>query len=78
MFNILSFARKSKRNIQFKKTKFKFIVSVVTNRPLTGVFGKIQEYINYFVNFGNSNLYEDNNAQQNVQPQQPMYQQNQQ
>lgn len=39
--------------------KFKFIVSVVTNRPLTGIFGKIQEYINYFVNFGNSNLYED-------------------
>lgn len=56
--------------------KFKFIMSVVTNRPLTGIFGKIQEYINYFVNFGNSNLYEDNAMpQQPVQPQQQMYQQ---
>ena len=44
--------------------KFKFIVSVVTNRPLTGIFGKIQEYINYFVNFGNSNLYEDQQSAQ--------------
>ena len=49
-------------------------MSVVTNRPLTGIFGKIQEYINYFVNFGNSTLYEDNNAQQQPQQQQ-MYQQ---
>lgn len=39
--------------------KFKFIVSVITNRPLTGIFGKIQQYIGYFINFGNSNLYED-------------------
>ncbi len=45
--------------------KFKFIVSVITNRPLTGIFGKIQEYINYFVNFANSNLYEDQPVQQN-------------
>lgn len=58
-------------------TKFKFIVSVITNRPLTGVFGKIQEYINYFVNFGSSNLYEDNVAQQQAQVQ-PTYPQNQQ
>jgi hypothetical protein len=55
--------------------KFKFIMSVVTNRPLTGIFGKIQEYINYFVNFGNSSLYEDNANVQPQQPQQQMYQQ---
>ena len=47
--------------------KFKFIVSVITNRPLTGIFGKIQEYINYFVNFANSNLYEDQPVQPNQQ-----------
>ena len=40
--------------------KFKFVVSIITNRPMSGVFSKIQQYINYFVNFANSNLYEDN------------------
>lgn len=40
--------------------KFRFVVSIITNKPMTGVFSKIQEYINYFVNFANSNLYEDN------------------
>ena len=39
--------------------KFKFVLSVVSNKPMTGVFSKIQEYINYFVNFANSNIYED-------------------
>ncbi|MBQ7104729.1 MAG: hypothetical protein IJN90_02615 [Bacilli bacterium] len=40
-------------------TKFRFVVSIITNRPMTGAFSKIQEYINYFINFANSNLYED-------------------
>lgn len=39
--------------------KFKFVISVVTNRPMAGVFSKIQEYINYFINFANSNLYDE-------------------
>lgn len=51
-------------------TKFRFVVSIITNRPMTGAFSKIQEYINYVINFANSNLYEDQPAQQ--QPQQPM------
>lgn len=54
-------------------TKFKFVVSIISNKPMTGAFSKIQEYINYFVNFANSNLYEDQAMQQNMQ--QPMQQQ---
>lgn len=38
--------------------KFRFVVSVIANRPMGGVFSKIQEYVNYFVNFANSNLFQ--------------------
>ena len=50
-------------------TKFKFIVSIISNKPMTGAFSKIQEYINYFINFANSNLYEEQQY-----PQQPVQQ----
>lgn len=40
-------------------TKFRFVISIITNRPMIGAFRKIQEYINYFINFANSNLYEE-------------------
>lgn len=39
--------------------KFKFVMSVITNRPMTGVFSKVQEYVNYCVNFANSNFYDE-------------------
>lgn len=61
-------------------TKFKFVVSIVSNKPMTGAFSKIQEYINYFINFANSNLYEEQQypqqqVQQPVQPEQQYPQQ---
>jgi len=55
--------------------KFKFVYSIVTNKPMTGIFGKIQQYINYFVNFATSNLYEDQQVQQQPQQQVPQMQQ---
>lgn len=57
-------------------TKFKFVVSIVSNKPMTGAFSKIQEYINYFINFANSNLYEEQQYPQQ-QPQQPVQPQQQ-
>lgn len=42
--------------------KFKFAISVLTNRPMPKVFGKIQEYVNHVGNFIYSNSYEDNEA----------------
>ena len=60
--------------------KFKFIVSTLSNKPITGVFGFVQKYINSVLNFANSNLYEEGQGPvagfaQPAQPVQGVYQQ---
>ena len=40
--------------------KFSFIRSVVMNKPMFGLFGKLEEYVNSFTRFANANIYEEN------------------
>jgi hypothetical protein len=59
--------------------KFKFILNTITNRPPAGMFKKLDEFMNNFLNFFASNLYEEGAmAQQPMaqQPQMPMPNQN--
>lgn len=60
--------------------KFKFIVSTLSNKPITGIFGFVQKYINSVLNFANNNLYEEGQGPvagfaQPTQPVQGAYQQ---
>lgn len=55
--------------------KFKFVVSVITNKPMPNVFGKIQEFINNFLNFATSNIFEEQPTNYQQPAQQPMPQQ---
>lgn len=39
--------------------KFSFIRSVIMNKPMLGLFGKLDEYVNNFTKFANANIYEE-------------------
>ena len=43
--------------------KFNFIRSVIMNKPMFGLFGKLNEYVNGFVRFANGNSFEEGNAE---------------
>lgn len=43
--------------------KIKFIISIIANKPLTGLFKKIEEFLDQFTNFVTNSSYTDSTAQ---------------